>query len=96
MPGSGPYTLLEKDIDRGNQVTVRRRTDYWAQSQRRNVGLNNFDEVTDVVVRDRNLAFEMVKRGDLDYYLVNRAQMWAEELEFEQIEMGWMQRPQDL
>ncbi len=92
MPGSGPYTLLEKDIDRGNQVTVRRRTDYWAQSQRRNVGLNNFDEVTDVVVRDRNLAFEMVKRGDLDYYLVNRAQMWAEELEFEQIEMGWMQR----
>ena len=92
MPGSGPYTLLEEDIDRGNQVTVRRRTGYWAEPYRRNVGLGNFDEVTDVVVRDRNLAFEMAKRGDLDLYFVNRAQMWVEELEFEQIQTGWMQK----
>ncbi len=92
MPGSGPYILHEADIDRGNSVTVRRRTDYWAEHHRVNVGLNNFDEVTDIVVRDRNLAFEMFKRGDLDFYFINRAQMWVEELEFDQIEKGWIQK----
>ena len=92
MPGSGPYIVYEEDIDRGNSVTVRRRTDYWAESHRANVGLYNFDEITDVTVRDRNLAFEMFKRGDLDFYFINRAQMWAEELEFERIQRGLIQK----
>ena len=92
MPGSGPYTISEQDIDRGNRITIRRRDDHWAEGHRASVGLFNFDEITEIVVRDRNLAFEMAKRGDLDFYLVTRAQMWVQELEFEQIQMGWMQK----
>ena len=92
MPGSGPYTITEQDIDRGNRITIRRRDDYWAEGHRASVGLFNFDEITEIVVRDRNLAFEMAKRGDLDFYLVSRAQMWVQELEFEQIQKGWMQK----
>ena len=92
MPGSGPYTITEQDIDRGNRITIRRRNDYWAEGHRSSVGLYNFEEITEIVVRDRNLAFEMAKRGDLDFYLVTRAQMWVQELEFEQIQMGWMQK----
>jgi microcin C transport system substrate-binding protein len=92
MPGSGPYVVREEDIDRGNRITIRRRDNYWAEKHRANVGLYNFDEITEIVVRDRNLAFEMAKRGDLDFYTVNRAQMWVEELEFEQIQQGWMQK----
>ena len=92
MPGSGPYVVREEDIDRGNRITIRRRTDYWAEGHRAKVGLFNFDEITEIVVRDRNLAFEMAKRGDLDFYLVTRAQMWVQELEFEQIQKGWMQK----
>ena len=92
MPGSGAYVLNEEDLDLGNSVTLRRREDYWAEDQRRNIGRHNFDEITDLVVRDRNLAFEMFKRGDTDTYFVNRAQMWAEELEFEQVQKGWIQK----
>jgi microcin C transport system substrate-binding protein len=92
MPGSGPYTITDQDIDRGNRITVRRRTDYWAEQSRAGVGLFNFDEITEIVVRDRNLAFEMAKRGDLDFFMVTRAQMWVQELEFEQIQKGWMQK----
>jgi microcin C transport system substrate-binding protein len=92
MPGSGPYQIREQDIDRGNRITIRRRPDYWAANARANVGLFNFDEITEVVVRDRNLAFEMVKRGDLDWYMVNRAQMWVQELNFDQIQRGWLQK----
>ena len=92
MPGSGPYTISEQDVDRGNRITIRRRDDYWAEGYRVSVGLYNFDEITTIVVRDRNLAFEMAKRADLDLYVVNRAQMWVQELEFEQIQKGWMQK----
>ena len=92
MPGSGPYTVTEQDIDRGNRITIRRRADHWAERHRASIGLFNFDEITEIVVRDRNLAFEMAKRGDLDFYMVSRAQMWVQELEFEQIQRGWMQK----
>ncbi len=49
---------------KGKSITIRRRKDYWAEKQRRNVGINNFDEIHQIVVRDRNLEFEMFKKGD--------------------------------
>ena len=73
LPGSGPYTVDEADIVRRARASrIRRRTDYWAEKYRRNVGLDNFDEIREIVVRDQNLAFEMFKKGDLDYYYVER------------------------
>lgn len=92
LPGSGPYAVGPADIDKGQTVRIRRRTDYWAASQRRSVGTANFDEVREIVVRDRNLEFEMVKRGDLDYFRVTRAQMWVEELNFDRIQQGVLQK----
>ena len=58
-----PHIVNESDVVRGNSITIRRRNDYWAEKYRRNVGLNNFDQIQEVVVRDENLAFEMFKRG---------------------------------
>jgi microcin C transport system substrate-binding protein len=45
-----------------------------------------------VVVRDDNLEFERVKRGDLDLYVLTRAQQWVQELNFPQIQRGVMQK----
>ncbi len=92
LPGSGPYMVTPADLEKGKAIHIRRRTDYWADKYRRNIGLNNFDEIRDIVVRDRNLEFEMAKRGDLDIYVVNRAQMWVEELNFDKIQSGVMQK----
>lgn len=92
LPGTGPYAVAETDVEKGRMIRVRRRSDYWAEKERRNVGVANFDEIQQIVVRDRNLEFEMAKRGDLDYYVVNRAQMWMEELDFEQVKRGLMQK----
>jgi microcin C transport system substrate-binding protein len=88
MPGSGPYIVHEQDVNKGNSVKITRRTDYWAENERRNVGVNNFDEIMQIVVRDENLEFERVKRGDLDLFVVSRAQMWVQELEFPNIGRG--------
>jgi microcin C transport system substrate-binding protein len=92
LPGSGAYTVREADIAKGQSVTIRRRSDYWADKHRRNVGLNNFDEIREIVVRDENLAFEMFKRGDIDQYSVNVSRRWVEELNFDRVQRGLIQK----
>ncbi len=92
LPGTGPYIVAEQDVDKGNMIRIRRRSDYWAEKHRRNIGSSNFDQIQQAVVRDRNLEFEMFKKGDIDYYFVQRAQMWVEELNYENIKRGLNQK----
>jgi microcin C transport system substrate-binding protein len=92
ITGSGPYVVNEADIAKGKGVTIRRRNDYWATNYRRNIGLNNFDEIREIVVRDNNLAFEMFKRGDLDLYFVGISRQWVEELNFDRVQQGLIQK----
>ena len=51
LPGSGPYTVNESDIQKGKSVTITRRKDYWAENYRANAGMNNFERVVISVVR---------------------------------------------
>ena len=92
LPGTGPYAVADSDVDKGRMIRIRRRNDYWGRDHRRSIGVSNFDEIQQQVVRDRNLEFEMFKKGDLDYYFVDRAQMWVEELNFENIKRGLNQK----
>jgi len=92
LPGTGPYMISEQDVEKGKVIKMRRRKDYWASKQRRNIGLSNFDEIQEIVVRDRGLEFEMFKKGDLDVYTVNRASMWVQELDYDNIKRGLNQK----
>src|SRR6185436_14630967 len=40
------------------------------------------------VVRDSNLMLEMLKKGDLDFLLINRAKWWVQDLNFDKIQRG--------
>jgi len=93
IPGSGPYVVEGADVVKGKSVTIRRRkTGYWAENHRRNVGVNNFDEIREIVVRDQKLAFEMFKKGDLDTYFVNISREWVEEMNFDKVQRGLIQK----
>lgn len=92
LPGSGPYTIQEQDVEKGKSVTVRRRPDYWAAKARANVGLYNFDQLQFTVVRDENLAFEMLKKGELDFFYVLRSRQWVEDTNFEAVQRGLVQK----
>ena len=92
LPGTGPYIVNESDVVRGTSITIRRRKDYWAESHRRNIGLYNFDDIQQVVVRDENLRFEMFKRGDLDYHLVVDPRQWVQEMNFDRVQTGLVQK----
>ena len=94
LPGSGPYVVGEADVVKGKSVTVRRRQDYWGEQQRRNVGLYNFDEIREIVVRDQNLQLEMFKKGDLDYFdfNVNLTRQWVQDLNIDRVQRGLIQQ----
>ncbi len=92
LPGSGPYRLDTADIAKGKSISLRRRNDYWADKQRRNVGRGNFNELRFVVVRDENLAFEMFKRGDIDFHFETISRRWVEEMNFDRVNRGLIQK----
>ncbi len=92
LPGSGAYKVEDADIQKGKSVSIRRRTDYWAEKYRRNVGVNNFNEIRETVVRDQKLAFEMFKKGDIDDYYVNVSREWVEEMNFDRVQRGLIQK----
>jgi len=92
IPGSGPYTINDADVVKGKTISIRRRKDYWAEHQRRNVGANNFDEFRETTVRDQNLVLQMFKRGDLDYYYVNISREWIQEFDFDKVQRGMIQK----
>jgi len=92
IPGSGPYTIREEDVEKGKSISVRRRKDYWAEKARANVGMANFDELRFVVVRDEKLWFEMFKKGELDYYFPVTAREWVQDTDFENVRRGVVQK----
>ena len=79
IPGSGPYTLSNKDIVKGTSLTLRRRDNYWAENNRKNIGSDNFDRIKFTVVQDDRLALEKFKKGEFDFYVVGRAAWWVDE-----------------
>src|SRR5262249_12227907 len=91
MPGTGPYTVDDADIKKGQSITLRRRKDYWAEKARANAGVNNFDQMQFTVVRDENLQFEMLKKGQLDTFQVLIARQWVQDLNFDNIQRGLIQ-----
>lgn len=79
MPGSGPYVLDVGNTENGAQVVFRRRSDYWAENEPWNKGQFNFDQIKWIVIRDDNLMKEKFKKGEFDFYSINRAAWWVNE-----------------
>lgn len=95
IPGSGPYLIQTEDIQSGRYIIIRRRSDYWAENERWNTGLNNFDLVRVDVVQDPNLEFEKFKKGDIDVMDlsgITRISSWKELEKNELVERGLIQR----
>ena len=83
--GSGPYIILQKDIDKGSSFSIRRRSDYWAANKNFSKGLNNFDEIKLYFIQDANLAIEKFKKNELDVFYIKSAQQFNEGFNFEKV-----------
>ncbi|MBN1968330.1 MAG: hypothetical protein JXR48_09835 [Candidatus Delongbacteria bacterium] len=83
LPGTGPYVLDDANTVKGQKISIRRRSDYWAENSRGNIGANNFDLINIVIIRDEVLEKEKFKKGDIDFYNIGRAQWWVNEFNIE-------------
>jgi len=77
---TGPYMVNLDDIDTGKTITITRRDDWWARDNPAYVGMYNIDRYKYSVVKQSELAFEKIKKGELDYFVVPKAQWWAEDI----------------
>jgi len=85
----GAYEVREEDINTGKSISIRRREDWWAKDNPAFTGLYNIGEYRFIVVKDYNLAFEKLKKGEIDYYVVPKAEWWAVQIpELEQVKRG--------
>ncbi|MEN0064055.1 MAG: ABC transporter substrate-binding protein [Myxococcota bacterium] len=85
---TGPYNVDMDDIVLNQTHVVKRRTDWWAEDNPAFDGRFNIGSVKSIVVKDPQLTFEKAKKGELDYFIVGKAQWWAEEIP----EHPWVKR----
>ncbi len=76
--GSGPY-YVEK-WEKGRHMILRRNPNYWGSILPQNTYAYNFDKIMIKYIRDPQMAFEMLKKGDLDYMPVRigNTQIWKQ------------------
>ncbi len=94
MKGTGPYRLAsEKDLKKGESLTLTRRGDWWAEDEPWARNTYNFRRIRFSVITDREIEYEKFKKGELDWFLVGRAQRWVEDIPKEPlIQRGLIQK----
>ena len=89
VASSGPYMVPLDTIQTGTKLEIHRREDWWAKDNPAFTGMYNIGVYEYQVVLDVGLAFEKLKKGELDYMLVPRAQWWAEDVpEIDAVQRG--------
>jgi microcin C transport system substrate-binding protein len=92
-PGTGPYEVRPEDIKKPRSITLRRRKDWWQGDFPENKGTYNFERIEWLIIRDMELMYQKLLAGEIDLYLVGRAQRWVDELDREPvIQKGWVQK----
>lgn len=87
-PGTGPYVVLEDDIKTQSTLTLTRRSDWWLKDHPQFQGQYNFNKIKLVRIEEPSLQVQRFLAGELDYYLVNRAQWWYDKFEGDVFKRG--------
>lgn len=84
--GSGPYTV--GDYRPGNWVAFKRRADWWGDDVPSARGRNNFETIRVEFYRERTLAFEAFKAGQILFREEFTSKTWATEYTFPAVASG--------
>jgi microcin C transport system substrate-binding protein len=84
--GSGPYRLA--DYEQNRFVAYQRVPDYWAADLPFSRGQYNFDTIRINFYRDRDVAFEAFKAGDMNLRFENFSRNWATGYDFPRVRSG--------
>lgn len=85
---SGPYKI--KELKKGRYIELARRKDWWAKDDPMNIGQYNFDMLRFKTIRERLAAFELFKKGGIDFFPVYTAKRWHTETDSEKFQKNWI------
>ena len=85
---SGPYRVGE--LREGLFVTLERRADWWRIGYPAARGLGNFQTLKLVFFQEDDTAFDVFKKGRLDYVYVGSARRWVVETRGDKYDRGWI------
>ena len=86
QPLSGPYKVSKFKL--GKFIELERVPDHWAKNHPVYQGAFNFQKVRFVYFRDRTVAFEAFKSGEVDLWIEYVAKNWATAYDFPAINDG--------
>ena len=84
--GSGPYRIGK--FEQGRYIEYERASDWWARDLPVSRGAFNFDVIRIEFFRDRQIAFEAMKKGVLSFYEEFSSKSWATEYDFPALNEG--------
>lgn len=88
--GSGAYRVGR--FETGRYIEFERVANYWGAGLPVNVGQNNFDRIRYDYFRERQIAFEAFKSGQLNFQEEFTARFWATGYDFPAVRDGRVQR----
>ncbi len=84
--GSGPYKMSR--FEQGRYIEFARVRDYWGDRLPVNIGQNNFDRIRYEYYRERQVAFEGFKSGQINFNEEYTARLWATAYDFPAVRDG--------
>lgn len=86
MLGTGAYVL--DSLRPGQQIILKRDSDYWGAAHPMQIGRSNFDRIRVEYFGDTNAAFEGFKSGVFTFHNESSSKQWATAYDFENINNG--------
>jgi microcin C transport system substrate-binding protein len=84
--GSGAYKVSR--FEQGRYIEFERVRDYWAEKLPVNIGSNNFERIRYEYYRERQVAFEGFKSGQINFNEEYTARLWATAYDFPAVRDG--------
>ncbi len=91
-PTTGPYIIKPEDIIKGRSITLSRVKDWWAKDRKYTRYLYNVDRIRYQLIRDRDKAFEIFKKGQVDLFPLGTPERWYEQTEIPQVFDGYIEK----
>ncbi|MFC1669209.1 ABC transporter substrate-binding protein, partial [Spirochaetota bacterium] len=89
-PNSGPYVLGK--FKKGKYLIFERKKDWWAKDLKYNRNRFNVDRFKLVIIQDSNVAFEYLKKGEIDAFGINTPVDWHKKAKGDLFDSGYIHK----
>ena len=91
-PNTGPYQISK--VRKGKSITFERKKDWWAKDLPFFKNRFNVDRVIFKVIRDPAVAFENLKKGNIDFMDITWPEYWHEKTNIDVFQNGYIHKAQ--